>query len=44
MRSIPKKGWFVFPPGAVIQKETFYALEKQLVWRLCQVLKGIPTE
>ncbi len=41
---IPKKGCFVIPPGAVIQKETFYALEKQLIWRLCPVLKKIPTE
>ncbi len=41
---IPKNGWFVIPFAAVIQKETFFALEKQLVWRLCQVLKKVPTE
>jgi len=41
---ILKTGWFVIPPEAVIQKETFYSLEKQLVRRLCPALKKIPTE
>jgi len=43
-RDIPKTVWFVIPPEAVIQKETFYALEKLLVWRLYPVLKKVPAE
>ncbi len=36
---IPKMIWFVIPREAVIQRESFYALEKLLIWRLCQCLK-----